>query len=63
MYKCVCESFTRLIDAQERERKRERKREIYREKDISKPAGVVCELKYSNYFVKFISSSSFLVIV
>jgi hypothetical protein len=52
-----------LIDAQERERKRERKREIYREKDISKPAGVVCELKYSNYFVKFISSSSFLVIV
>ena len=51
-----------MIDAQERERKRERKREIYREKDISKPAGVVCELKYSNYFVKFISSL-FLVIV
>jgi hypothetical protein len=54
-----------LIDAQEREKEgeKEREREIYREKDISKPAGVVCELKYSNYFVKFISSSSFLVIV
>jgi hypothetical protein len=56
-----------LIDAQERERKRgrerERERDIYREKDIIIPAGVVCELKYSNYFVKFISSSSFLVIV
>jgi hypothetical protein len=52
-----------LIDAQEREKEGEKEREIYRENDISKPAGVVCELKYSNYFVKFISSSSFLVIV
>jgi hypothetical protein len=52
-----------LTHKKERKRERKREREIYREKDISKPAGVVCELKYSNYFVKFISSSLFLVIV
>ena len=31
MYKRVCESFTRLIDAQEREKEGEKEREIERE--------------------------------
>ncbi len=39
MYKWVCESFTRLIDAQERERERERERDRERDKDINKPEG------------------------